>query len=133
MSENLNLCSTRKEVADYLSVLEGEPYFYIIRDQINEKKDLEMSAYAEHVKMVLQDAAEHLIEQVNQEKSAPLHRERRAELKHKISLKYMATLERLEAMIDRQFKRLAHLKGYKEMIAFLQAPQIKTTPEASIR
>ncbi len=60
MSENLNLCSTRKDVDYYVSALEGEPYFNIIRGEIDQKKDLEMLTYAKHVKMVLQDAVEHL-------------------------------------------------------------------------
>jgi hypothetical protein len=48
----------------------ANPYFNIILEQIDQKKDLEMPTYAKHVKMVLQDAVEHLTAQVN-EKSPP--------------------------------------------------------------
>jgi hypothetical protein len=125
VKESLHLATTYQKV-DRLVAAVPEPHLGLIKEQIGKRQDLNIPDYVEHVKKVLDSHHQFLANWIFERKISfhDTFLSEKAEASHQLTVKYMATVERLDGMIDRAFKRLFQLKGYKEIVASRVREQI---------
>lgn len=123
MQQDVDLAKTRKELDKYIGVMR-EPFLSNIRQKIGDANDLDFPAYLERVKAALRSTRHWIALEMAAQTSDPIYSGIRAETGQEVNVKYLAALERIDAMIDRAFKRLFQLKGFKEIVTSRDRTQI---------
>jgi hypothetical protein len=123
MLEDVDSAKNREELDNYIGVMR-EPFLSNIRQKIGDAKDLDMPAYLERVKAALRSTLHWIVLEMEKHVTDPIHLGNSAEIGQEVNVKYLATIERIDAMIDRAFKRLFQLKGFKEIVTSRDRTQI---------